>query len=71
MLGEWPSVAAPTLQKLGRQLVQDSVGQGRDFRDVVLSAEGQQNAFQRVAVGLVDGVGREPAGTAVGQVVLD
>ena len=71
MLGEWSSVSTSAFQKLGRELVQRSVRQCRDFVDAVLSAEGQQNAPQWVPVGLVDGVGREASGAAVGKVVLD
>jgi hypothetical protein len=71
VLGEGPSAPTAALQELGRKPVKVSVGQPGDVRDALLSAEGQQDPLQRVAVGLVDGVGREASGAAVGKVVLD
>jgi hypothetical protein len=70
VLGEGASAPTAALQELGRKPVKGSVGQPGDVRNALLSAKRQQDALQRVAVGLVDGVGREPSGAAVGKVVI-
>jgi hypothetical protein len=71
VFGEGAPVSTASLQQLGRELVQRPRGQPRHVADALSGTEGQQDALQRVAVGLVDRVGREAASSAVGQVVLD